>query len=167
MSREPAGSRSGGLGGAGCGAAAGARERAALVRQTAGAVEAGAAAWGEGKCWHLPLSRPSRKMLCCSELPAVTSRGFPAQPQPWHVADARQPGIPGCSYSAPIKRLFLWVAVEIFSFPGALASKFPTRFHCYAHKYSVPNAWAGNRLTHPVSCWSREGQVSQGASRGR
>lgn len=133
----------------------------------AGDVEAGAAAWGEGKRWHLPLSHPSRKMLCCSELPAVTSRGFPAQPQPWYVADACQPGLPGCSCSAPIKCLVLWVGVEIFSFPGALASKFPTCFHCYAQKYSVPNAWAGNRLNPPVLCWSLEGRVSLGASRGR
>lgn len=65
---------------------------------------------------------------CCAVGSSWLPRaGVPRWPR--HAAVACQPGIPGCSLSAPIKCLFLCVGADIFSFLGGLPPKFPACSH--------------------------------------
>lgn len=135
-------------------------EGAGPGRQRDRDVESGATVWGEGRCWHLPPSHPSRKVLCCRELLGCHKQGFPDSPStlllvPASLASLPVPSLLPSSISPSVLEQIYFPSLEVCH---------PNFLFVLIVKCSVPYAQARKRLKPPSLCLLLEGWVSQGMS---
>lgn len=116
--------------------------------------------WGEGRCWYLLPSHPSRKVVCCRELLAATSRGSQTAPARccWSLPAWHPCLFPLCSHQVSLP--LCW-SRSIF-LPWRFATQISCLFSLLNAQFLMPRP--RKRLKSPSLCLLLEGWVSQGMS---